>query len=53
VENRVLEIAGSETESGLKMGDFPYGQISGHEGRGSGESTTPGGTHEKECLDNS
>ena len=39
--------------SGLIMGDFRSRQISGHEGRGRGKSTTPRGSLERECLDNS
>jgi len=31
------------SRSGLKMGDFRSRQISGHEGRGTGKSATPGG----------
>jgi hypothetical protein len=41
VENRVLEIVGLDSESGLEMGDFVSG-ISGHEGRSMGKSTTRG-----------
>ena len=42
VEDRVLEIVGLDSESGLEMGDSVAG-ISGHEGRGTGTSTTPRG----------
>ena len=42
MEDRVLEIVGLDSESGLEMGDSVAG-ISGHEGRGTGTSTTPRG----------